>query len=177
MRTLRRGLEAARECTPQNVRFNTPFITGERVQSVKMNFFKEKIGNNIFEEDAQCSEEYKQMTWMREARIRMIIQLELESCLEEINWNIRCHNCETLNCPQKEYPARPLPIPIPPNYIVNLQSRSIKVRKEILPPTLKMSIRTYYPPPARPAPKTSRNIVQPDNTMGGHRDGENSPQE
>ena len=48
----------AREGTPQNVRFDTPFITGERVQSVKMNFFIEKTGNNISEEDAQYSEEY-----------------------------------------------------------------------------------------------------------------------
>ena len=34
----------------------------------------------------------------------------------------------------------------------------------------------YYPPPARPAPKTSKT-VQPDDTMGGQWDGENSPQE
>ena len=39
-----------------------------------------------------------------------------------------------------------------------------------------MIIKTYYPPPAHPAPKTSRT-VQSDDTMGGHRDGENSPQE
>ena len=59
MRTLSRGVEAAREGTPQNVRFDTPLITGERVQSIKMNFFIEKTGNNISEEDAQYSEEYK----------------------------------------------------------------------------------------------------------------------
>ena len=41
------------------MRFYTPFITGERVQSVKINFFIEKTGNNSFEEDAQYSEEYK----------------------------------------------------------------------------------------------------------------------
>ena len=168
-------MEAAREGTPQKVRFDTPFITDERVQPVKMNFFIEKTGNNISEEDAQYSEEYKKTMWMREARIRTFMQHELESCLEEINWMIRCHNCEALNCPQEEYPARPLPIP--PNYIDNFQqSRPIKVRKGSLPPTLKMVIKTYYAPPARQAPKTSR-IVQPDDTMGGHRDVENSPQE
>ena len=59
MRTLSRRLGATREGTPQNVRFDTPFITGERVQSVKANFFIEKIGNNISEEDAQYTEEYK----------------------------------------------------------------------------------------------------------------------
>ena len=87
---------------------------------------------------------------------------------------IRCHNCESLNCPQKKYSARPLPMP--PNYIDKLQSRLIKVKKGILPPTLTMIIETYYTPPASPAPKTSRTVY-PDDTMGGHRDGENSPQE
>ena len=60
----------ARDGTPQNVRFDTPFITGERVQSVKRNFFIEKTGNNISEEDTQCSEEYEKIVWMRQARIR-----------------------------------------------------------------------------------------------------------
>ena len=76
--------------------------------------------------------------------------------------------------PQEEYPARPLSIPL--NYINNLPSRLIKVKQGILPPTLKMIIKTHYQLPARPVPKTSIT-VQSDNTMGGHRDGENSPQE
>ena len=38
-----------------------------------------------------------------------------------------------------------------------------------------MILKTYYPPPASPAPKTSR-IIQPDDTMGVHRDGDTSPQ-
>ena len=84
---------------------------------------------------------------------------------------IRCHNCEVLNCVQEECPARPLPIP--PNYIDNFQSRLIKVKKGVLPPTLKMILETHY---HLPAPTTSP-IVQPDDNMGGHRDGENSPQE
>ena len=58
MRKLSRGLEAAREGTPQNVRFDTPFITGEKEQSVKMKFFIEKTGNKT-SEDAQYSEEYE----------------------------------------------------------------------------------------------------------------------
>ena len=167
MRTLSRGVAAAREGTPQNVRFDTPFLTGERVKSVKTNFFIEKTGNNISEED-------EKLVWMCEARIRTFMQLEIESCLEKINRMIRCHNCKALNCPQEEYPARSLPIP--PNCIDNLQSRLVEVKKGILPPTLKMILKTYYPPPARPAPKPSRT-VQPDDTMGGHRGGENGPQE
>ena len=35
---------------PTDVRFESPFLTGERVQSVKMNFFIEKTGNNISKE-------------------------------------------------------------------------------------------------------------------------------
>ena len=76
--------------------------------------------------------EYYKMMRTREARVRTFMQLELEACLEEVNWMIRCHNCETLNCPQEEYSARLLPTP-PPSYIDNLQSRLIKVRKEVFP--------------------------------------------
>ena len=101
------------------------------------------------------------------------MQLELETCEEKIIWMIRCHNCEALNCPQEKYPARPLPIL---NYINHLQSKLIMVRQGILPPNLKMILKTHYPPPASPTPKTSRT-VQPDDVTGGHREGENSPQE
>ena len=38
-RTFSRGVEAARESTPQSVSFDTLFQTGERELSVKMNFF------------------------------------------------------------------------------------------------------------------------------------------
>ena len=47
MRTPSRGVEAAKEDTPQNVRFDIPFLIYERVHSVKMNFFIDKTGNNI----------------------------------------------------------------------------------------------------------------------------------
>ena len=108
----------------------------------------------------------------REARIRTFMQLELEACLEEVNWMIRCHNCKVLNCPQEEYPGRLLPTPSP-SYIANLQSRLIKVRKGIFPAFLKMTLKTKYPlPEQRPAPETS---VQPDDVIGEHRTRENSP--
>ena len=116
--------------------------------------------------------EYYQMMRMREARIRTFMQLELEACLEEVSWMLRCHNCEALYCPQKEYPARLLPTP-PPSYIDNLQSRLIKVRKGIFPASFKMILKTsYHFPVRRPAPETS---VQPDDVIGVHRAGENSP--
>ena len=143
MRILSRGVESAREGTPQNVRFDTPFLTGEKVQSVKMNFFIEKTGNDIFEDDTQFySEEEAKMVWMGETSIRTFIQLDLEACLEEINWMITCCNCKALNCPREDYPARPLPIP--PDYIDNLQSRFIKAKNNTLPPTLEMMLKTHY---------------------------------
>ena len=108
-----------------------------------------------------------------EARIITFIQLELEAYLEELNWIIKCHNCEALNCPQEEYPARLLPTP-PPSYIDNLQSRLIKVQKGIFPASLKMILKTnYHLRVRRPEPKTS---VQPDDSRAGHRAGENNPQ-
>ena len=95
----------------------------------------------------------------REERIRTFMQLELEACLEEVSWMLRCYNCEVLDCPQEEYPARLLPIP-PPSYIDNLQSRLIRARKGIFPASLKMILKTEYQPSVlRPVPKTS---VQPD---------------
>ena len=87
-----------------------------------MNFFLDKTGKNISEEDAQHSAEYKKIMWMREARIRTFMQLKLESCLGP-------------HLPAGGVPGEALPIP--PNYIGNLQSRLIKVNKGILPPTLK----------------------------------------
>ena len=85
---------------------------------------------------------------------------------------IRCHNCEALNYPQEEYPTRLLPTP-PPSYIDNLQSKRIKTRNGILPASLKRILKTNHPLTVRrPAPETS---VQPDDVMGEHRTGENSP--
>ena len=116
--------------------------------------------------------EYYKMMRTREARIRTFMQLELEACLEEVSLMIRCHNCEASNRPQEEYSARLLPTP-PRSYIDNLQSRLIKARKGIFPASLKMILKTRYPLPVRrPAPEIS---VQPDDVIGEHRAGENSP--
>ena len=85
---------------------------------------------------------------------------------------IICHNCEALNYPQEEYPARLLPIP-PPSYIDSLPSRLTKVRKGIFPASLKMILNTNYPLTVRrPAPETSE---QPDYVIGEQRAGESSP--
>ena len=116
--------------------------------------------------------EYYTMMRMREERIRTFMQLELEACLDEVSWMLRCHNCEVLDCSQEEYPARLLPTP-PPSYIDNLQSRLIQTRNGIHPAFLQMILNTKYQPPVqRPAPETP---VQPDDVIGEHRGGENSP--
>ena len=140
-----------------------------------MNFFIKTSGNDISGDNASCySEEDAKMVRMRETWITTFMQLELEACLDEINWMIICHNCEALKGPQEKYPARSLPIP--PDYIDNLQSRLMKIKKNILPPTLKMIPKTHYHLPVRPTSIIS-TTVQPDDMMGGHRDGENSLQE
>ena len=72
------------------------------------------------------------------------MQMELKACFDQIDWMIRCHNCEAFNCPQEEYLPRPLSIP--PDYIDNLQSRLVKVKKGILPPTLKMVLPAHQAP-------------------------------
>ena len=115
--------------------------------------------------------EYFKMIRAREERIRTFMPLELEACLEKVSWMLRCHNCEVLDCPQEEYPAKPLPTP-PPSYIDNLQSRLIRARKGIFPASLKMILKTEYQPSVLcSVPKIS---VQPDGMIGEHRAGENS---
>ena len=113
--------------------------------------------------------EYYKMMRTRQARITTFMQLELEACY---SWMSRCHNGEALDCPQEEYPARLFPTP-PPSYNDNLQSRPIKARKGIFPASLNLILKAKYPLPIqRPAPETS---VQPDDVIGEHRAGENSP--
>ena len=116
--------------------------------------------------------EYYNMMQAREGRIRTLMQLKLEACLDKVSWMLRCHNCEVLDCPQEEYPARLLPTP-PPSYIDNLQSRLVQARNGIHPASLKMILNTKYQLPVQhPAPETS---VQPDGMIGEHRSGESSP--
>ena len=54
--------------------------------------------------------EYHKVMREREARIRTFMQLELEACLEELNWMTRCHNCEAGRIPGEAsaYPSAEL---------------------------------------------------------------------
>ena len=106
------------------------------------------------------------MVRAREDRIRTFMQLELEACLEEVSWSIKCYNCEVLGCPQEEYPARLLPT-LPPDYEDNLINRLRTAQKGILPASLKMILNPDYQLPVlRSASQVS---VQPDSVIGEHR--------
>ena len=115
--------------------------------------------------------------------IRTFMQMKLEACRDELDWLIRCHNCAPCNCPEEEYPPKPLHIP--PDYIENVQSRLGKVMKGILPPTLNIILKTHYQAPVHPQQqgispcsqeeqlKTSLEM-KPDNMTGRHQDGEHN---
>ena len=111
------------------------------------------------------------MVRAREDRIRTFMQLELEACLEEVCWPIRCYNCEVLGCPQEEYPARLLPI-LPPNYEDNLQNRPRRAQKGIFPTSLKMILESQYQLPVLRS--VSQVSVQPESVIGEHRAGKYS---
>ena len=59
---------------------------------------------------------------------------------------LRCHYCIVNNCSSEEY-CPPTPLPIPPDYAKKLIERWEMARKGILPPTLKMILKTRYPLP------------------------------
>ena len=116
-------------------------------------------------------DEYFKMMRAREDRIRTFMQLELEACLEEVRWSIRCYNCEVFGCPQEEYPARLLPT-LPPSYEDNLQSRLRRAPKGIFPASLKMILKSEHQLPVLRS--VSQISVQPDSVIGEHRAGEYS---
>ena len=87
---------------------------------------------------------------MREKKTKIFMQIELDNCRIEVVWLIRCHNCAADNCPEEEYPLKPLHIP--PVYMDNLKRRLGKAMDGILPLTLKLILKTYYPLTARQAP-------------------------
>ena len=115
--------------------------------------------------------EYFKMVRAHEGRIRAFMQLELEACLEEVCWSIRCYNCEVLGCPQEEYPPRLLPI-LPSNYEDNLQNRLRRAQKGIFPTSLKMILKSEYQLPVLRS--VSQVSVQPDSVIGEHRAGKYS---
>ena len=127
---------------------------------------------------------------MRQMGIRTFRHMELEACWDELDWLIRYHNSAAYNCPEEKYSPRPPPFPS--HYFDNLNSRLGKVKKGILPPTLKTILKTYYHLPEYQVPvhpqqqgipscpqeehlETSLEL-QPDDMMGT-RNGEHNPLE
>ena len=146
-RTLSAGVEAAREGTSDEwevwiLRFNLV-----RKLSARFNFFIEQGENSMNRKGTisgsdVCSEEERKIVFMREKRIKVFMQMELDNCRNDLVWLIRCHNCAADICSEEENPPRPLLIP--PDYIDNFQRRSGKTMNGILPPTLNIFIKMYY---------------------------------
>ena len=80
---------------------------------------------------------------MRKTRIRLFMQVEFETCRDKCEWLLRCHHCVANNCPEEYCP--PTPISIPPDYAKTLIERWKMTRKGILPPNIKMVLKTHYP--------------------------------
>ena len=92
-----------------------------RKLSIKMSFFKQgedgmnpegKISGNYA---YYCSEEVIKKTWMREKKIKLFMQLELEACRNELDWMARVHDCLLNSCPEEDFP--PMPRPISSTYV------------------------------------------------------------
>ena len=96
------------------------------------------------------SEEDGKMAWMREKRIKLFMQIQLDNCRNELVWLRRCNNCAVGNYPEEKCSPRPLPIST--DFIDYLQRRLGKATNGIIPPTLEMILKTYYPLPVRQAP-------------------------
>ena len=97
------------------------------------------------------------MMWMRETRINLFMQMELEACRNELNRLIRCHDCIVNNCPEKYYTLMPLLTPF--GYAKNLARRAEMAKKGISPPTFKMILRKYYPLPVRQSPVLTHSEI------------------
>ena len=80
------------------------------------------------------SEEEETLSWMREMRIRLCTQVELEVYRNELDWLTKCHLCAVNDYP-KEY-CPPMPLPTPPGYHTNLEKGAQIAAKGIFSPTL-----------------------------------------
>ena len=78
------------------------------------------------------------------------MQVELEECGDKCNWLLRCH-IYAVNC-SKEYCPR-YPLLISPDYVKHLVKRCEIARKGLLPPPLKIALKTRYPLPLEQWPQ------------------------
>ena len=107
----------------------------EELSLIKIDFAEQDVKAKGFD---VCSEEERKMVWMRETRIKIFMQMELEACWDELD-------CTVNNCPEEYYPPKPLPIPS--GYAKNLARRAEMAKKSILSPTFNMVKKKYYPLP------------------------------
>ena len=119
-----------------------------------MNFFvKQSVNENTMNPEGTisgndvhyCSEEEKEVSWIRETRIRISMQMGFKAYRDELDWLARCYLCAVNIYPEEDCP--PMPLPVAPGYAKNLARRSEMAQKAMLPPTLKMVLKTYYPLP------------------------------
>ena len=89
---LSRGVEAAREGTPQDREFLEYLLFNLVRKHIGQNQLFHRIGRNRYDTGRgnfsklcylNCSEEEKKMIRLRETRIRFFIQMELEACRDE----------------------------------------------------------------------------------------------
>ena len=83
------------------------------------------------------------MTWMRETRIKIFMQIELEAYRGALNWLLRCHDC-VVNIAEEEYPS--MPLPIPSGYAKNLARRVEMGEKGKLSPNFNVVLKKSYLP-------------------------------
>ena len=76
-----------------------------------------------------CTGEARKRTLMRQKRIWLFMQIELEACGDAYNWLIRCYLRVVNNCPEEYCPR--MPLHVPPDYIKNLDKRSEMAKKGI----------------------------------------------
>ena len=107
-----------------------------------------------------CPERRKLMMWMCETRIRLFMQMELEVCRDEYKRLLRCHRCIVNNCPEKYLSTHACTHS--PDHARKLMRRWEIAKKGILPSTLKMTLKTYYPPPVhQPQPQPPQYDLPP----------------
>ena len=89
------------------------------------------------------AEKERKLLWTSQKRVWLFMQMKLKEYRDEYNWLIRFYLCAVSGCPEEYCP--PCPLPIPPDNIKDLCKKTKITKKGILPPTLKMILKTRYP--------------------------------
>ena len=86
------------------------------------------------------SKEERKMLWMHETMIRLLMQMELEACRNELDWLIIWYLCAVHKYSEEYCP--PMPLPVSPRYQTNLEKKAEMPAKGILPLTLKTTLKS-----------------------------------